>query len=149
MPGTKACSPTFVTFHQPHIPPQPTATRDRRAFSQGVGVPSPLLLHLHLHSHLCTSNWLETDALPLFWEIFSGGGEICGASIHQEWKQFQYLFFLLEANRFMTIKCSLPMPSIWFIHWILRGCDQMVCTHKSRKALLSYLNYPQFWGNMN
>ena len=34
-----------------------SAIRDRRAFSQGVGVPSLLLLHLHLQFHLHPTDW--------------------------------------------------------------------------------------------
>ena len=68
-----------TTSHWPHTPSQATGTlsplpsrlcednttspvvssaiRDRRAFSQGVGVPSLLLLHLHLHFHLHPTDW--------------------------------------------------------------------------------------------
>ena len=59
--------------------------------------------------HLCIFKWLtaEADALPLFWEFYSGGGVICGASMHYDSKQFQYLPILLEALLYINKLYSL------------------------------------------
>ena len=34
----------------------------------------------------------EADALPLLWEINSGGGVNCGDSMYHDWKQFQFIY---------------------------------------------------------
>ena len=55
------------------------ATRDRRASSQGVGhPPSPFTSSTYIHLQVIDC---EADALPLLWELNSGGGVNCGASM--------------------------------------------------------------------
>ena len=48
-----------------------------------------------------------SDALPLFWEFYSGGGVICGASMHYDWNSFIYVPILLEAVALLPINCTL------------------------------------------
>ena len=50
-----------------------------------------------------------TDALPLFWEFYSGGGVICGASMHYDWNSFIYVPILLEAVALLPINCTLSL----------------------------------------
>ena len=46
----------------------------------------------------------EADALPLFWEINSGGGVNCGASMYYDWKQFHLYAHFIGSYCFIANK---------------------------------------------
>ena len=73
------------------------------------GSPSfPMLTHSY--SYVFTSILtVGTDALPLFWEFYSGDGVICGASMHYDWNSFIYVPILLEAVALLPINCTLSL----------------------------------------
>ena len=53
--------------------------------------------------------WLtaEADALPLFWEFYSGGGVICGASMHYDWNSFYLFAHFIGSFALLPINCTL------------------------------------------
>ena len=51
----------------------------------------------------------EADALPLFWEFYSGGGVICGASMHYDWNSFYLFAHFIGSFALLPINCTLSL----------------------------------------
>ena len=96
-PGTLSPSPSRPCKDAKHMPsasPLLPVTEGPRAKVWG----SPSFSIFTSCSYVFTSILtVGTDALPLFWEFYSGGGVICGASMHYDWNSFIYVPILLEA----------------------------------------------------
>ena len=55
----------------------------------------------------------EADALPLLWELYSGGGVNCGASKYFDWKQFRLLSHFIGSFRaLLPINCTLSLKNV-------------------------------------
>ena len=74
----------------------------------GLTPPPPSSFTHHL-SIIFKCRTAEADALPLFWEFYSGGGVICGASMHYDWNSFYLFAHFIGSFALLPINCTLSL----------------------------------------
>ena len=75
-----------------------------------------------------------TDALPLFWEFYSGGGVICGASMHYDWNSFKLCAHFIGSYCFIANKLYSPPRTEKSLKYVF-SCGEKHCPPPLYRAI--------------